>query len=152
MESLPKILSGLSWYQDKDFQEYAINYIVNDSSFDIHYLLQPLGKDCWENAAKAISLMKYDRISRITLELFEWLQDMNWPGAIIIRDLLMTFPKVDLILYFEQSTEIAVRTNDEMWLTWLSYFTFYGKFHKDDFTDKSLYEFLANFHDNWEDN
>lgn len=71
----------------------AIKEICLNSNFNLNELIQPLGKECWENAARALSIMRYPRISEIIPGLFRWLQDLNWPGAEIVMELLQSLPR-----------------------------------------------------------
>ena len=72
-------------------------------------------KSVWESCAKVISLKTNNEIEPFLCVLFEWLQDMNWPGAYIIFDRLSEIPYSTLELSLNFSIEQAKRGNDELW-------------------------------------
>ena len=72
-------------------------------------------KSVWESCAKVISLKTDEELEPFLYLLFEWLQDMNWPGAYIIFDRLSEIPYSTLELSLNFSIEQAKRGNDELW-------------------------------------
>jgi Domain of unknown function (DUF5071) len=54
--------------------------------------------------------------------LFEWLQDMNWPGALIVREILLNLPKDALVNNYEDAIYKATSESDEEWLLNLKLF------------------------------
>lgn len=48
----------------------------------------PYGKSVWNNCAKILSERTNEELSPYLVDLMEWLQDMNWPGAFCILDRL----------------------------------------------------------------
>lgn len=129
-------------------QEEAINKILKLSDFNPQILLQPMGKEHWENAAKILKDMDYKKIIHLSPYLFEWIQDLNWPGAYIIIEMLSSFPKEQLVPYLEDAVRIALKTNDEQWIDYLSYFTFCNTVSKEDFLNKNLFDLLKRHEDN----
>lgn len=49
------------------------------------------------------------------IPLFEWLQDMNWPGAYRIYDRLKIMPSKYIELPFSISLSLADKYNDSVW-------------------------------------
>ena len=88
--------------------------------------LQPFlpngSKSVWEPCAKVIADRSDEELAPYLSFLFEWLQDLNWPGAEIILDRLAKMPKAltEEDLYYSKSK--AEKVQDEMWLEWLSEF------------------------------
>lgn len=72
-------------------------------------------KSVWESCAKVISLKTDEELEPFLYLLFEWFQDMNWPGAFIIFDRLSKIPYSMLKPSMEFSIEQAKRENDELW-------------------------------------
>ena len=51
----------------------------------------PYGKRVWDKCAEVFCEKTDDEIEPDLLDLFEWLEDYNWPGALKIRDRLISF-------------------------------------------------------------
>ena len=51
----------------------------------------PYGKRVWDKCAEVFCEKTDDEIEPYLLDLFEWLEDYNWPGALKIRDRLISF-------------------------------------------------------------
>ena len=66
-------------------------------------------KSVWGSCAKVISLKTDEELEPFLYLLFEWLQDMNWPGAFIIFDRLSKIPYSTLKPSLEFSIEQAKR-------------------------------------------
>ena len=92
---------------------------------DLSLLILPCAngesKSIWENCARALYEISDDRLEKYLPSLLEWLQDLNWPGAMIILDRLKIFsgkklkkPFIDLFTYAEN-------LNNEEGLMWLDY-------------------------------
>lgn len=65
----------------------------------------PFGKkDCWANCVKVICARSDKEIIEVALEMFEWLQDLNWPGAMDIVSRL----KNCLLTYLEDCTKFPL--------------------------------------------
>ena len=78
---------------------------------------RPFSKEVWENCAKII-YSKSDRdIEEYLPKLLEWLQDLNWPGALIILERINNFQNTDILnLRIKQSIMKAKIIKDEEWL------------------------------------
>lgn len=116
------ILKNLSWNASIDSQKKAINELVSMANLNSSTLIQPSGKEYWENAARALSTIGYPRIEEAIPGLFNWLQDLNWPGALIIMELLKSLPKEVIIRHLESAASEALSTDDDIWLINLSTF------------------------------
>lgn len=93
---------------------------------NLSVLIQPIeSKMLWENCAKVL-VSKTDRELKFYLiELFKWLQDMNWPGADLVFQRLKAMPWEFVRLPYEISCKLANQTNDVVWLAVLNDFTTY---------------------------
>lgn len=95
---------------------------------NIYPFIQPVivpphkSKSVWEPCAKVIALKTDEELMPFLGLLFEWLQDMNWPGATIIFDRLIKIPSADLMTAFRHAKARAERAGDESWLLWLDDF------------------------------
>lgn len=108
-------IGKLSWTNTIDEQEKAVSELANSSDIDLKELIMPSGrKDCWANCAKVICARSDQEIMEIALEMFEWLQDLNWPGATDIVSRLKELPADVLRRLYRISLEKAKR--DDEWL------------------------------------
>lgn len=119
--SIDEIYEMLSWNNDISVQIKGItegNRIKNLSVF-----IMPIEtKAIWENCAKILVSKSDDELSLYYFKLFQWLQDMNWPGAYLIYDRLLTVSDEDIIAAFEYSRQIATNNHDISWIKSLSAF------------------------------
>lgn len=80
--------------------------------------LIPMAKDknVWNNCAKILSDKSDEELSPYLPELFRWLKDLNWPGAICIYDRLI----ISEDELFEYELKVSITTakaqNDKLWL------------------------------------
>jgi hypothetical protein len=114
-----KYIMDLNWNKSKSIQQKAIN---NLSTLDGGYLvlvlpIRILPKDLWENAAIVLKSIGIDKLKSIWIYLFYWLQDINWPGSMIIYDLLRTLPQSYLKLYIDKAIGIAKILEDDDWVS-----------------------------------
>lgn len=59
---------------------------------DISPLILPAAhSSVWDGCARVLYEMPDDRLEKYLPLLLKWLQDYNWPGALIIRDRLIIF-------------------------------------------------------------
>lgn len=145
MQSDKELVGKLHWYCPAEEQKLAIEEIVQRVNFDLSLLIRPISKMYWDNAALVLSRMKFERLLPIMDGLFEWLQDLNWPGANMIRLTIAKFPKSVLMPDYEKAVNQAIMDNDYEWLGYLSWFIREDTTNvkQDDFVDKCLYERLS---------
>ncbi len=73
--------------------------------------------------AEKLNKYSYEEIKPIIPDLFEWIQDMNWPVARIVAEYLITISE-------NLTTQIVevLNSNDEMWKYWcIEVFGIYSK-------------------------
>lgn len=122
MNNLDELISNLSCNRNHDKQNISIKQLQKIKDDNLSLLIMPSNrKSTWENAAKVLVHIGYPRIQPIVFELIDWLQDINWPGAIQIIDLLTTVDKKKLVIEIEKKLEIKVVDDvpikeDDMWL------------------------------------
>ena len=112
-----EILDMLDWENPSEIQEKGRKLAYNSGTIDS--FIQPItdkhSKDVWENCAKIVSLQSDDALQFHSMKLFEWIQDMNWPGAEIIYKRLLSFSADKIRIPYELSVKVAEETNDEVW-------------------------------------
>lgn len=135
------LIQNLSWTKEKSVQEEAVEELKSISDLDLTKLINlPSNlKEYMDNAAQILSTCTFERVETVIMELYRWLQDLNWPGAITILNLLSDFPKEKTIQYFEKAVTEAIEMNDESWLDNLSYFTRFSNYSYEDFDNKELF-------------
>ena len=76
----------------------------------------PYGKNIWDNCAKALAERSDEELEPYLIELLEWLQDMNWPGAFCVFDRLQKYANNrTLCVMLNICIKKAQILNDEMW-------------------------------------
>ena len=102
--SIKKQLKGIKLAQDVK----CINVFLQPSS--------PYGKNTWENCAKILSEKTDKELSPYLIDLMEWLQDMNWPGAFCICERLQRFRDEPLYHYsYKICLKYAKALEDDVW-------------------------------------
>ena len=87
-------------------------------------LIMPIeDKSVWENCAKVLASKSDDELDRYFIKLFEWIKDMNWPGADIIYRRLSLVPSQKIMRAYKYSVSIAEQTHDDIWNLVLSDFS-----------------------------
>ena len=116
-------LSALSWDRSPVLQLEAIHGIVADEMLDPSLLLQDnIPKSCWKNAALILAQWGSPRIDVVVPDLFRWLQDMNWPGALEVLVLLYDLPEEITKGPLQDAIAKARETSDDEWMDNLTYF------------------------------
>ena len=91
----------------------------------INVFILPLNKEyntnVWKNCAKILA-SKSDEILEPYLDyLLEWIEDINWPGALIIIERLKQFKEnKKFYTVYEDTVKRAFGTNRGMWIANLS--------------------------------
>ncbi|QSX06702.1 DUF5071 domain-containing protein [Sedimentibacter sp. zth1] len=110
------IIDRLNWNNDEDDIAAAKVELGKISDESLHLLVQPLSKFHWENSAEVIVNIGVNKCIPIISELLKWLQDMNWPGAIKIYNMLKESESTIVDNYIKKSAEDAKKEDDEEWL------------------------------------
>lgn len=100
MVDITDILDMIDWHMPPEIQSKGISLAKTVEK--IIPFIQPLtpkhNKNVWENCAVIIAEKKDEKLEPHLVELLEWLQDMNWPGAFCILDRLITYSDNNSIL------------------------------------------------------
>ena len=93
MTDIAEILDMLDWHMPTEIQSKGI--ALARESDEIMPFIQPLtskyNKNVWENCAVIISEKSDEKLKPYLVELLEWLQDMNWPGAFCVLERLKKY-------------------------------------------------------------
>ena len=95
---------------------------------NLHVFVQPTlnppknSKSVWDGCAMILARHSDEELNPHLYRLLEWLQDLNWPGAFIIRDRLLDMDRKYLQSSLEYSLRQARKLDDDEWLYWLTEF------------------------------
>ena len=111
---IDRIFEMLSCDNDLVIQQQGIELAKNIRHLSV--LMRPVeSKLIWENCAKVLASKCDNELEFYIIYLFEWLKDMNWPGADIIYRKLKSMP----IHFIKQGYLIcyktAITTRDFVW-------------------------------------
>lgn len=101
MASIDDIMGLLDWNKSIDDQNKGMSLAKEIKSINV--FLQPCNeeynKNVWENCAKVLTQRTDDELTPYLVDLMEWLQDMNWPGAVCVYDRLRRFTHIASFQY-----------------------------------------------------
>ena len=118
MIDIDYIMDLMDWNRSENDQAKGLELAKNVQNFNV--FLQPCSKkhniNVWDNCAKIISQKTDEELIPYLTKLFEWLQDLNWPGALIILDRLNHYR--DSVAFnppYNECMKRAVLLEDEIW-------------------------------------
>ena len=119
MVNIDYIMDLLDWNNSIKKQEKGIELAKNVKCINV--FLQPggryYGKNVWDNCAKILSERSDDELSYYLIELLEWLQDTNWPGATCIFERIKRYSDDESFNFaYNYCIKRAHILNDEIWL------------------------------------
>ena len=121
---LMEIMEMLDWNMPAEVQSKGVLLAKNHGT--LAPFIQPLtpeyNKNVWDNCALILAGSSDKDLVPYLVELFEWLQDMNWPGAKIIFNRLLEMPVDMLRGVFQFSLKQAKLNDDFLWEQGLLYF------------------------------
>lgn len=110
------VINKLNWNNDiRDIEEAKKELSLITDEY-IHLLVQPIGKYHWENSADVIVGLGVDKCIPIIDELLVWLQDLNWPGAVKIYNMLKESDNPIVKSKILSTRENVGQEGDEEWL------------------------------------
>lgn len=118
MINIDYIMDLLDWNNSIEKQEQGIALAKDVKCINV--FLQPgsknYNKNVWDNCAKILSARSNEELSPYMIELMEWLQDMNWPGAFFIFNRLKEMKNEQLFQYsYTICLKCARALDDETW-------------------------------------
>lgn len=118
MNNIDEIIEMLDWENSNEVQEKGISLAKGVKC--ISAFLQPDGKNLWDNCAKIIYNRTDEELRPYLPRLFEWVQDLNWPGALIIMERLRIFIKDDVFAaVMDDARRYARAIHNEPWINTL---------------------------------
>lgn len=115
-EKIKDLIRKLDCNGPIEVQKDTIEKLIEISDEYAPLLVQPMGKMYWENAAEVLKAIGYPRNKLAVGGLFEWLRDLNWPGAFTAMESIESIEIKTLIPYLENAIKKAAEENDEMWI------------------------------------
>ena len=89
MHSIDKIIEMLDEENSQKIQEKGIKLGKKIKNINVFILNANFG--VWENCAKILASKTDEELSPYLLNLLIWIQDLNWPGAMIILERMKKF-------------------------------------------------------------
>lgn len=123
MHSIDEIMDMLDWHQSEETQQRGRELASSVRSFNV--FLQPInegqGKNLWDNCAIILSEKTDEELAPYFGQLLYWLQDLNWPGAMLIQNRLKSCKGSDSFCsYLDECVKTALVTDCQKWLTNMS--------------------------------
>lgn len=123
-------------------QQNAINYLLKIEDKYLNLLFDTKLKCTWENSVKIIDKIGFPR-NRVLLPKLIWiLQDINWPGALMAVEILISIEKRTLVPLVEKAIIQAYENDDYMWIGGLKMVVEKKPILKEDFNNSNTYELL----------
>lgn len=120
MNDINTIYNMLSWEKSHEIQLEGIRLAREID--DLSLLIQPpANPSVWETCAEILREKTDFELEPYLKSLLEWLQDLNWPGALIILERLKIFSGEKLKKPFMDCFTYANNLNNEEGLMWLGY-------------------------------
>lgn len=101
-------------------------------------LLEEKGSALWEECSVILSLIRFDKVLPNFDLLLEWYQDINWPGAIRITEVIKYHRSEIDIEIIEGTIRKAKDVNDYSWLTYLKFLLEELEFLDDKYLSKDI--------------
>lgn len=114
-----ELFNLLDWNSSREAQEEGIRIGLQRQNLEI--FLQTYDKGIWENSARILAQKSDEELKKYIPKLLEWLQDINWPGAIIILNRLKKIDGKLLIKDFEMAIKKAREEEEVNWIYSLSH-------------------------------
>mgnify|MGYP006369448713 CR=1 FL=1 len=119
MVDTTEIMNMLDWHMPNEIQSKGIALARNMET--IIPFIQPLtpqhNKNVWDNCAIILAEKTDEEISPYLYALFDWLQDMNWPGADCILNRLKEYNDDKWLNYvLNDCINKAILLKEENWL------------------------------------
>ena len=117
--NIDEIMDMLDWDKPQEIQKKGRELGEKIRCYNV--FLQPghgnYNKNVWDNCAKILSAKTDYELRPYLSKLFEWLMDMNWPGAESIAKRLKEFRDKKWLDYIlDDCIVMAKALKEEMWL------------------------------------
>ena len=118
MKKIEELYDMLKWYQPIEIQKKGIK--LSEQYDDLNLFIQPISsevsKEIWNNCALIISNKNNEQLKEYFLPLLEWLRDMTWPGALIIKERLLNVPYKMIKNSLKVAIDTAISNKECDWL------------------------------------
>lgn len=120
MNNIQNIYNMLSWESPDKIKAkgFRLAREIKDLSL---LIFPPAPSYVWECCAQILSEKSDADLAPYLDKLLEWLQDLNWPGALLILERLKNFSGEKLKKPFLELVNNAIKMNNEEGLKWLDY-------------------------------
>lgn len=109
-------IGELDWQNEPTRIENAIQELSKIEEKDYPWLFFKMPKGSWDYCAEVIQRIGFPKMVPYIPLMFEWFQDLNWPGWEIISETLKVAPRNHLILDLESSLRKALDSHDDEWV------------------------------------
>lgn len=118
MHSIDEILDLLVWTRSAEEQQKGRMLAREVES--VHVFLMPLdrkhNKNVWDNCAIILSERSDDELRPYIDRMLEWVEDLNYPGALTVLERLMRYEDKEwLLVWLCRCMKIAKALHEEMW-------------------------------------
>lgn len=113
-EDIDTIFSYLSWDNCDKTQLYGIEIGRNIKHLSV-FIMPVEDMSIWENCSRIIIEKTDEELDRYIYDLFQWLKDMNWPGAYNIYERLIQFADDIFLPAYQYSLNVARKLEDHTW-------------------------------------
>ena len=123
MYNIDEIMDMLDCNNSVETQEKGIELAKNVKCINVFILPEHLecSKNVWENCAKILANRTDKELQPYLIDILLWIEDMNWPGAIIIVDRLKKFHDTKMLSFaIKECVKRASATDNHIWLENLS--------------------------------
>ena len=123
MYNIDEIMDMLDCNNSMETQEKGIELAKNVKCINVFILPEHLecSKNVWENCAKILANRTDKELQPYLIDILLWIEDMNWPGAIIIDDRLKKFRDMKMLSFaIKECVKRASATDNHIWLENLS--------------------------------
>ena len=120
MSDIQKIYEMLNWENADEIRAKGFRLAKKIEDLSL-LILPPAAPSVWECCVQVLSEKPDIVLEPYLNSLLDWLQDLNWPGALIILDRLKIFSGEKLKKPFMDRFAYANNLNNEEGLMWLDY-------------------------------
>ena len=120
MNDIQNIYKMLNWENNNETRVKGFNLAKEIENLSL-LILPPAEPSVWECCAQVLSEKSDTVLEPYLYKILEWLQDLNWPGALIILNRLKVFSGEKLKKPFIDCLTCAKDLNNKEGLMWLDY-------------------------------
>ena len=118
MDKVKDILDMLDWNNSDEVQSRGIAMAQQLEDFSL--LIRPVtkrhNKNVWDNCALIVCSKSDELLCPYAYRLLEWIQDLNWPGALAVLDRLKCVQSgAEFLRAIDSAIEYAENQNDVIW-------------------------------------